>query len=462
MSDIAIHVDNLSKLYRIGTRGKLHDTFSGAFVAWLRSPWMNYRRLRNHTRISTHYTGPRSRFSGLPLRASPGDVLWALKDVSFEVRQGEVVGIIGRNSAGKSTLLKVLSRITEPTYGRATINGRVASLLEVGTGFHADLTGRENIYLNGTILGMTKNEVDRKFDEIVDFAETEKFIDTPVKHYSSGMYVRLAFAVAAHLEPEILLVDEVLAVGDTAFQKKCLGKMGEVAREGRTVLFVSHQMTAVKSLCSRVVELHKGVIVRDGDPESVTNHYLGASGTQLLSEQVWPDRKSRPGNDQVRLIAVRVLNSSGQTQHIYGTSQPITVELEFSLAYRHRALFVGFDLLDQNRAIVFRSCHNHRDMREWPELKLGYNRLRCDIPANLLNNGLYFVIPRIALQALNWIVFDEAEVAFHVQMDHCHSSFWNPSHRASFPGMIAPFLPWRSVEGEESRTAERFFSDAHG
>ena len=247
MPQPAIRVENLSKLYHIGLAQQRHDTLRESLVDSLRGLGLRFSRRTEHT----------------------PDELWALEDVSFEVRPGEAMGIIGRNGAGKSTLLKILSRITEPTSGRAVINGRVGSLLEVGTGFHPELTGRENIYLNGAILGMTRKEIEKKFDEIVSFSEIEKFLDTPVKRYSSGMYVRLAFAVAAHLEPEILLVDEVLAVGDAAFQKKCLGKMGEVAEEGRTVLFISHQMDMIKALCNSALLLKSGKIAKTGPSGTV-------------------------------------------------------------------------------------------------------------------------------------------------------------------------------------------------
>ena len=254
MSDIAIRVENLSKRYVIGRAGARHDTLRDALAGMFR------------------------REGG-----GRGEAFWALRDVSFEVKRGEVVGVIGRNGAGKSTLLKILSQITEPTGGRAEIHGRVGSLLEVGTGFHPELTGRENIYLNGAILGMSREEINRKFDEIVDFAEIEKFIDTPVKHYSSGMGLRLGFAVAAHLEPEILVVDEVLAVGDADFQKKCLGKMSDVAGEGRTVLFVSHNMAAVQSLCKRGIILQSGSLAMSGSVETTVSHYLSTfrAGSQL-------------------------------------------------------------------------------------------------------------------------------------------------------------------------------------
>src|SRR5256712_8753942 len=260
MGDIAIRVENLGKRYRIGQRLR-YQTFRDALSGVLSAPFRG---------VHSYLSGQRPS----ECHHESDDVIWALKDVSFDVKYGEVIGVIGRNGAGKSTLLKILSRITKPTEGCAEIHGRVGSLLEVGTGFHPDLTGRENIYLNGAILGITKRDIDRKFDEIVAFAEIEKFLDTPVKHYSSGMYMRLAFAVAAHLEPEILLVDEVLAVGDAAFQKKCLGKMDSVAREGRTVLFVSHNMTAMRSLCRKAIWLDKGAVAGEGETGRMIDDYL--------------------------------------------------------------------------------------------------------------------------------------------------------------------------------------------
>lgn len=292
-----IRVENVSKLYRIGNQEASYGTLREAIVEAVRTPFNWLQRgngKRNH------------------------ETLWALKDISFEVAAGEVVGLIGRNGAGKSTLLKVLARITEPTTGRAELYGRVASLLEVGTGFHPELTGRENVYLNGAILGMAKAEINRKFDQIVAFAELEKFLDTPVKRYSSGMYMRLAFSVASHLEPEILLVDEVLAVGDAAFQKKCLGKMGEVAKEGRTVLFVSHNMTAVRSLCERAFWLDKGEIVKTGETGQVVLDYL-QEGALTTLERVWEDQATAPGDTTARLQQISI-RPVGQ-----GPEEPITV-----------------------------------------------------------------------------------------------------------------------------------------
>jgi len=280
MGNIAIKIEGIGKQYRIGARQKSYKRFSESVMDVLGAP---IRRIK-----------------AIGKSVPDSDVIWALRDVSFEVKQGEVVGIIGRNGAGKSTLLKILSRITEPTEGEVRLHGRVGSLLEVGTGFHPELTGRENIYLNGTILGMKRTEIDRKFDEIVDFAEIEKFLDTPVKRYSSGMYVRLAFAVAAHLEPEILVIDEVLAVGDAKFQKKCLGKMQDVAQTGRTVLFVSHAMPTIQSLCQTGILLADGRIRFQGPVEQAVQRYMSAEDAQSVVVDL--SDKSRFGSGEMRLV----------------------------------------------------------------------------------------------------------------------------------------------------------------
>ena len=300
-----IKVQNLSKQYSIGQFEAAYGTLRETLTNIVRTPFRKLRRAK-HTRE---------------------DTIWALKDVSFEVHPGEVVGIIGRNGAGKSTLLKILSRITEPTKGEIDLYGRVASLLEVGTGFHPELTGRENILLNGSILGMKRAEIESKFDEIVAFSEVEKFLDTPVKRYSSGMYVRLAFAVAAHLEPEILIVDEVLAVGDAQFQKKCLGKMGDVARKGRTVLFVSHNMVAVKSLCSRAILLSGGSIVRDGDVDDVVNGYLRDADVIGRTGIIPDDAPRLYGTDEAKLRSVRLTDLAGNEVSQLYLGQPCRVHL---------------------------------------------------------------------------------------------------------------------------------------
>jgi lipopolysaccharide transport system ATP-binding protein len=308
MSDIVIRVDRLSKRFAIGSRKASYDTLRDQVASNLTSMFKS----RNH-------------------RTEPANSFWALKDISMEVKRGEVVGIIGRNGAGKSTLLKILSRITEPSSGFAEIRGRVASMLEVGTGFHAELSGRENIFLNGAILGMKRAEIVRKLDEIVEFAEVDQFIDTPVKHYSSGMYVRLAFAVAAHLEPEILLVDEVLAVGDTGFQRKCLGKMGEVARGGRTILFVSHNMAAVESLCTRAVMIEQSRIAQSGRTTDVIAAYL--SSFPMASRVPLAERSDRKGDGTLVCTDLEFLSRNGTPAEFIQSGQ----DVQFSVGYRSAA-----------------------------------------------------------------------------------------------------------------------------
>jgi lipopolysaccharide transport system ATP-binding protein len=314
---------------------------------------------------------------------------WALKDVSFDVHQGEVVGVIGRNGAGKSTLLKILSRITEPTSGRIDVYGRVGSLLEVGTGFERELTGRDNIYLSGAILGMKKREIDRKFDEIVAFAEVEQFLDTPVKRYSSGMYLRLAFAVAAHLEPEILVLDEVLAVGDAQFQRRCLGKMEEVAGQGRTVLFVSHNMAAVSRFCNHCVWLDQGAIRETGDPESIVARYLSA-GLEDKGEAVFPDESTAPGSEFVRLLAVRVLDSNGQVTTTPDARRSLFLEIEYRVLVNAPGLRVGARLLGSDGSVLLSTTDHDESADGIPRLAGRYTS-RCEIPGHFLNYGQYFV-----------------------------------------------------------------------
>jgi len=352
MSDIVIKTENLGKKYVIGHQA------NGRYLA-LRDVLIQTAR--------TVWNKTKDLAKGKPIIA--GDTMeevWALRDVSFEVHRGEAVGIIGRNGAGKSTLLKLLSRITEPTTGRATIKGRVASLLEVGTGFHPELTGRENIYLNGTILGMTRAEIKRKFDEIVAFAEVEQYLDTPVKRYSSGMYVRLAFSVAAHLEPEILVVDEVLAVGDAQFQKKCLGKMGDVAKEGRTVLFVSHNMAAIENLCSRALVLDRGLVRFAGTQTEAIAEYQRSLEGSIVPLQ---DRVDRKGSGEVRVLGITVRDIEGQTIDSVACGQDFDIVFHFerSAGFRSNQVVASFVVKTQWDVPVFLH-HNRMTGMSFPEL----------------------------------------------------------------------------------------------
>lgn len=380
MTSPIITVENLSKRYHLGQIGA--TTLRESVERFM-------HRLRRKTSDERRVTSDAKNGAGTPVTRHSSPVtdpqdLWALRDVSFEVQPGEVLGIIGRNGAGKSTLLKILSRITEPTSGRAIIRGRVASLLEVGTGFHPELTGRENTFLNGAILGMKRVEIARKFDEIVAFAEVERFIDTPVKRYSSGMYVRLAFAVAAHLEPEILIVDEVLAVGDSQFQKKCLGKMQDVATQGRTVLFVSHNMTALKSLCQRAIWLEGGKKRADGPASAIVGGYLDAN-MRVLTEQVWNDPKTAPGNEQVRLHRVRIvpINSRGHGRIMVDT--PVYLEFEFWNYLPDAELNISMVLYTTEEVCV---CNDASMAGRFPH---GLVSSRCVIPGNFFNDGVYRV-----------------------------------------------------------------------
>ena len=395
-----VRIENLSKQYTIGERrNAAYVTLRDTLAEVARSPLSAFRARE---------------------RRSNGDTIWALRDVDFDIHAGEAVGIIGGNGAGKSTLLKVLSRVTEPTSGRAELYGRIGSLLEVGTGFHPELTGRDNIFLNGAVLGMKRSEIARKFDEIVEFAEISRFIDTPVKRYSSGMYMRLAFAVAAHLEPEILIVDEVLAVGDTAFQRKCLGKMGEVTQTGRTVIFVSHNMTAINQLCSRAVMLDQGQVVHLGRSADVIAQYLkkGTAG----GERVWKDDRRAPGNDKIQLRAARII-SEGKVTSDVNIDCPISIEVEFLNRFPEaKNLCVSINLQDSTGGVVLSTSNTpaanslDEDWFNQPH-EPGLFRAVCTLPANFLNEGLYYITVHVltlgpialeaeAPQVLSFNVFD--------------------------------------------------------
>src|SRR5208282_2130465 len=350
---------------------------------------------------------------------------------SLEVREGEVLGLIGRNGAGKTTLLKILSRITKPTTGWAEIHGRVGSLLEVGTGFHPELTGRENAFLSGAILGMGKSEIKRKFDEIVAFAELEQFIDTPVKHYSSGMYVRLAFAVAAHLEPEILFVDEVLAVGDAAFQKKCLGKMGSVSRQGRTIVFVSHNMTALQKLCTRVVWLNGGQVIDTGDPRKVIDHYLQTNAVANL-ESVWEDSLTAPGNQRVRLRSVRVLPQTDPGEPIT-VHTPLRIEFIYQNHVPGTVLNVSMILNNMEEVCIFSS------FSDFSPRPAGLICHTVTIPGDLLNAGSYYVNMIVVKDASVGILFQNNVVGFEVVEGEIVGNWYGKQ-----PGATRPKLQWES------------------
>jgi lipopolysaccharide transport system ATP-binding protein len=442
MNDIAIRAEELSKKYYIGKKQEsyktLRDTLADSFVA----PFRKAGKL-----LRGHATGA----------AGLDETIWALKDVSFEIKKGEVLGIIGRNGAGKSTLLKVLSRITEPTTGYAEIHGRIGSLLEVGTGFHPELTGRENIYLNGAILGMKKTEIDEKFDEIVAFAEVEKFIDTPVKHYSSGMYLRLAFAVAAHLETEIILVDEVLAVGDARFQKKCMNKMQDVGQKGRTVLFVSHNMSAVTRLCERVILLEEGSITRDGLSHDVVGAYLNSGGTAAHRE--WTE-KDAPGGEIARLRGVKVVTEEGEVTDTLDIRRSVAIEIEYDILKSGYVLLPNFDLYNEEGVHVFKALDQdpHWRGRRRPQ---GRYSSTAWIPGNFLSEGRFFVAANlVTLEPIIKQCRELDVVSFQV-IDNFNGDSVRGSYGGHIPGAVRPYLRWETKFNQDISVSDRFFNNEY-
>lgn len=417
--DIAIRVNGLGKKYRISHETASYKTLGETITRAARAP---FRRLTGEA----------------PSRST--EEFWALKDVSFEVKRGEVVGIIGRNGAGKSTLLKILSRITTPTEGTIEVHGRIGSLLEVGTGFHPELSGRENIYLSGSILGMKRSEIDAKFDEIVKFAEMEKFLDTPVKRYSSGMYVRLAFAVAAHLEPEILIVDEVLAVGDAAFQKKCLGKMGDVAKEGRTVLFVSHNMVAVKSLCSRALLLRDGRVAFEGQVEPAIDTYL-KGGRSLSYRKTWDADIERPHNSSVAINQIAITGSSGTGLQEIHTDTPFNIEVDFEVFSESSTVGLTVIMYDEEERCVLSSINNLE--KEWYSKLMPKGRYRstCTIPGNFFNNGKY----SIDINLFGQSYADQCLVKDAITIEILDSPEIRGDYFGHFGGAVRPRFDWRTV-----------------
>ena len=418
MTDIAIEAESLSKKYYLLTSGYRPDTLKEQVTETLTSVFRNGR------------TGKRK------------EEIWVLKDVSFMLRQGDVLGVIGRNGAGKSTLLKILSRVTAPTRGRFKSYGRIASLLEVGTGFHPELSGRENIFLNGAILGMRKQEIRNKFDEIVAFAETGRFIDTPVKRYSSGMFVRLAIAVAAHLEPEILLVDEVLSVGDAAFQKKCLGKMGDVAKEGRTVVFISHNMVAVNSLCKRAIWLDGGKMVEDGPSSKVVSRYLAEAVKSTSSiEEVWDAVAEAPGNDIVRIHRVGVSRQDGGPPESLTMETPFQVEVEYWNLLPEAHLHVTLHVYTEDGLVAFTTGSANTST-----LPVGLFRSVCHFPGNLLNSGRHRFLVLLVKDTSSVIYTHESGVSFDVLDLREREGTWYGKE----PGVVQPLLQWKTeyLDGE--------------
>lgn len=408
MADFAVHAEGLSKRYLLGR---------------LETGFLRLRRMAG--------VGERRRET------------WALKDVSFEIAEGQAVALIGPNGAGKSTLLKILAQVVEPTAGWADVRGRVGALLDVGTGFHGELTGRENVYLAGTILGMRRKEISQRFDDIVEFSGVAKYIDTPVKRYSSGMFIRLGFAVAAFLEPEILIVDEVLAVGDAEFQKRCIGRMTEVAKGGRTVVFVSHNMQPVRALCDRALLLRGGKLVDDGDTDRIIRQYLASVDASETGRHRWDDPLSRPGNDACRLLEVRVSDDSGQPSSTFFSSQPIAVTYELDVRIPDPGLVVVLDLVTSDATTVFRSYSTDAGAVAAIGSRTGRQAIRCSIPPGFLNEGRYLVNVRVHLRGIDGIVNEHGVLQFDVTADHGESYFITPIHGR--PGVVAPVLDWTPI-----------------
>jgi lipopolysaccharide transport system ATP-binding protein len=434
-----ISVENLGKAYRLGQIGT--GTLSHDLNVW----WAKARGKPNPLlKIGQKDHGNRE-----------GETIWALKDVSFEVKQGEVLGIIGRNGAGKSTLLKILTGVTAPTSGQIKAKGRVASLLEVGTGFHPELTGRENVYLNGAILGMKKMEIARRFDEIVAFSEVEQFIDTPVKRYSSGMYVRLAFAVAAHLDPEILLVDEVLAVGDAAFQKKCLGKMGDAAKGGRTVLFVSHNMVAVQSLCGNALWLERGSIAQRGRCSQVVAEYLQSSLGSGAARQDWDNPATAPGNEVVRLRRVGVCLERDTASGLITMESPFRIEVDYWNQVQDSRLHVTLHILNEQGVTAFTTGSARDPAWCGRPLPVGLYRSSCHVPGNLLNSGRYRVV-LLVVKDLSKVIYQHDDVfSFDVVDLTERQAGWLGRE----PGVLQPLLKWTTEYAGSQLSVPRAFPD---
>ena len=407
-----IKVENLSKVYKLG--GASHNSLRDALASFVRKPFAGNKKEKIH----------------------------ALKNINFEVKEGETLGIIGNNGAGKSTLLKILSRITKPTTGEIEIHGRIGSLLEVGTGFHNELSGRENIYLNGAILGMKRIEIENKFDEIVAFSEIEKFLDTPVKHYSSGMYMRLAFAVAAHLEPEILIVDEVLAVGDIAFQKKCLRKMREVGEKGRTVLFVSHDMQSIARLCKRAIWIKNGEIQVTGETSDVIGEYLHDQ-MQTGAEKSWENVENAPGDDFVQLLRVRVCDESLQTSSSLDIRYPIMVEMTYEVSKAGKIIVPNFHFYNEHGICIF-VAHDWQSSWRMNPRPRGTYVSRMKVPGNFFAEGSVFVtVAATTYQPMEVHFVERDAVSFNV-IDSLEGNSARGDYAGVLPGVVRPVFNWET------------------
>jgi len=422
----AISVKNLGKQYKIGAAQQKfqYNMFRDVIVDTLMTPVRVFRALRGQ--------GMRG--------ATNTSLIWALNDVSFDLEEGKVLGIVGRNGAGKSTLLKILSRVTEPTTGTVSVRGRVGSLLEVGTGFHPELTGRENIYMNGAILGMKSAEIDRKFDEIVDFSEVGQFIDTPVKRYSSGMYLRLAFAVAAHLEPEILVVDEVLAVGDAEFQRKCLGKMSDVAQQGRTVLFVSHNMSAILRLTQEAIVLKKGQLIKRAPTAEAVDYYL-SSGQAESGERIWEAEDVPVTSAPFKPISLRIKDRTGKVVDTVRSTEPLTVEWEYQIDAPITGLRLGLYLNTMRGEYVF-TTFDTDDAKQYEQFgarQAGRYVSRCEVPADFFNEGRYYFGVNASSFAVRRFFMDENALSFNVDISGAPGTQWPETRQ----GPIRPRLDWK-------------------
>ena len=421
----AISVKNIGKQYQIGAA----------------ETKFRYNMLRD-VLMDTVYAPVRlaKAMVGKSERRANQNFVWALDDVSFDLEEGKVLGIVGRNGAGKSTLLKILSRVTEPTKGTVTVRGRVGSLLEVGTGFHPELTGRENIYMNGAILGMKRTEIDKKFDEMVDFSEVGQFIDTPVKRYSSGMYLRLAFAVAAHLEPEILVVDEVLAVGDAEFQRKCLGKMNDVAQQGRTVLFVSHNMSAILRLTQEAIVLKKGQLIKRAPTAEAVDFYL-ASGQAESGERTWEADDVPAASEPFRPVAIRIKERSGKVVDTVRSTEPITVEWEYQINAPITGLRVGMYLSTMRGEYVLTTfdTDDAQQFEQFGARQPGRYVSRCEIPADIFNEGRYSLGVNASSFGVKRYFMDENALSFNVDISGAPGTQW-PEVRQ---GPIRPRFDWK-------------------